>query len=144
MTAQGFDLATAPDMALEDQGTIVHLRDVTGKPLWFIPAEGQEQQPVTATIVGTYAVRYRQTMDAQAKKAAATTGAYDADVARQNQRALVAGCVLGWTGIHENGQQLACTPENVERILVKAPYIQEQLQQAMVAHERFFSRPSLS
>lgn len=50
----------------------------------------------------------------------------DAERAAMQARALAA-IVVDWEGIVWDGKPLACTPENVEMILLKAPWLRRQI-----------------
>lgn len=68
-------------------------------------------------------------------------GQTDAEKISKKMVELLAACVLSWEGFIENGVPLACTPENVMRLLTTPGYywLKEQLESALGDVARFIS-----
>jgi len=128
----GFDLGQAQaTVDREDEGIAVHIKDQTGKPMYF-----GDDEPVTWTVVGTYSKRYRKALDASATKLRQRKSD-DIAALREDALDLVAECSLGWTGFFENGAPLTFSKANALKVLKLAHWIREQIETAMEDHEGF-------
>lgn len=135
----GFDLAEAAPVAdLEDQGTLVHVRDTSGELMYYRETEEGDDLPVTIRVAGTYSTRYRRAMESQntrtlRKKNVVLTG----ELLTANRLDLIAKCVLDWQGFAKVGPP---SPENVRKVMGAAPWIREQIEQTMEDHQAFFEQ----
>ncbi len=141
----GFELSAVGNVAAtEDEGQILEIHDHRGAPLTFTAPDGTEK-PVTVRVAGTYSKVYRRAQEMLRERQirqrrAKLTGEA---VTRQSVE-LVAACILGWDGFFNAGQPLAYERENVIEVLTRAPWIREQVEEAMVDHEGFFTSSSSS
>lgn len=138
----GFDLSAAkPVAAKEDEGQTVHVHSELGEPLYY-----DGGKPVTMTVVGTYSSTYRRAEEALSNQRLKrrSRAALTAGVIRAESRSVLAACVLAWDGFMDGGKPLACTKENVVRVLEAAPWIEDQVTAAMEDHAGFFSNSSAS
>jgi hypothetical protein len=60
----------------------------------------------------------------------------------RQQLELVAASIIAWEGFTANGQPYQLTKENAIALLDKAPWIREQVEEAMGDHASFFPKPS--
>lgn len=138
----GFEISNSKSVAeREDEGTVVHIADAVGEKMFY--GEGDEKKPVTITVAGTYSATYRRATDAQRERMmkqrrAALTGE---QLAKQ-QLALVASCVLAWGGFVNNDKPFPATKENAMLLFDQAPWIREQVEEAMNDHQAFFPSSS--
>jgi hypothetical protein len=96
-------------------------------------------------VAGTYSRLYRRQLDAQRDRMLkARRAMLTAEQLTQNQIELVASCILGWDGFTNAGAPFLCTHENAVTLLTKAPWVRDQLEDAMGDHANFFSPPSTS
>lgn len=129
-----FDLSTAGSVIQrEDQGRVVKLKDEAQVPY---------DPPVTVTVVGTYSRKYKQAMETRAQ-AARKRRMSDEDAQREVLEA-TAECVIAWEGFSDNGAPMECKPSNVVKVLEKAPWIHEQIAEAMHDHAGFSKAASPS
>lgn len=122
--------AAAQEVAGEDAGIVVALRDKRGRP-YVVPGT---QKPVTIRIAGSYSTRFRRAKEAQTQRLIdrARRGKNNAnDVERANLETL-AVCILSWDGI-----PLELSVTNAMHVLTSMPWVREQLQEAQGDHEGF-------
>lgn len=118
----------------EDEGTLVHLKDVAGELLY------DGETPVTIRVAGTYSDRYRK---AQRKlkerniKAARRNEEYSADTLDEGTIALEVACIIEWS-FTANEQPFPITAANWKALIEKQPQWQDQVSAAMTDHARFF------
>jgi hypothetical protein len=130
----GFDLGGAATVAdREDAGQWVELRDANGDVLTY----GAEQS-VRVRVAGTYSKRFRRAKktqtDRQLRQRKVTL---NADQLEENSIELVSACVMEWEGFFNAGAPLSCSPDNVALVLKRAPWIRDQIEQAMDDHASF-------
>jgi hypothetical protein len=136
-TPNGFDLSTAAAVTQhEDEGQVVPIHHPDGEPALV------DGQPVTITVAGLYSKRYREKLDAQRSKAAKRRNPITGEELTRQQVELVAHCTLGWTGFTNGGQPFPHSFANAVELLVKAPWVREQLEEAMADHAGFSKRGS--
>jgi hypothetical protein len=137
-TPSGFDLGTAATRAAkEDEGQDLHVRDVDGQP-YTNPA-------FTIRVAGTYSKVYRDMVNVQRdhllrQRRTQLTG----EALSRQQLDLTAACILSWEGLTDNGQPVPHSRENAVRLLTAAPWIREQVEEAMADHAGFFGNSSPS
>lgn len=148
-----FDIAVqAKEIALEDEGKVVHILDANGDPAFYGGTEVEQSdgskvienaQPVTWTICGINSKQWRKAEAWQRKAMRVFHGREQTDAEHQEHQAeFVARCSLGNAGFGENGQPLPFTTANATKILVTLPYIRRQLEGVMGNHAGFTKRPS--
>ena len=133
---QGFRLDTASARAArEDEGVTVELLDIDGTPLTF----GDDSRPVTMRVAGSYSTVYRKAFERARDQALAKRRRSTNDEAWRQALEVNAACVLAWDGFYtDGGQPIPFTPANVLAVLEAAPWIREQVEQAITDHARFF------
>lgn len=131
---KGFDLSRAVSVGqAEDDGQVVHLRDAGGE-LEF----GDNGQPVTVTIAGSYSARYRKVQDSITQRMLKRKQlTLTPEQLMENRIELIASCVLGWTEIEDDGKPLPCTKDNAARLVRVAPWVRDQLEEAQHDHAGF-------
>lgn len=133
----GFDLSTAEQVAsTEDEGTVVELLGPDEKPYLYKDANGEEK-PVTITVAGAHSRRHRKAEEAlrnRKLKPRQMTG----QIFHEDNIEKVVACTLAWSGIADKGQPLELTRANVAMVYKRAPWILDQVQEAMNDHARFF------
>jgi hypothetical protein len=139
----GIDIGSAPAVvAREDEGQSVHIREASGELAYF-SANGGPPAPVTITVAGTYSAAYRRQLDAQRDRMLkARRNLLTADQLTANQIELVAACILAWAGFTNGGAPFPCTRDNAVLLLTKAPWVRDQLEEAMGDHAGFFATAS--
>lgn len=133
--------------AAEDAGIPVEINDLDGTPYEYQDSEGTKK--VTITVAGSYSNIHRAALRAQRDRVMAERRAK-----RLNGQALdaelielSASCCLSWVGLDGflgDGKPFPCTKENAVFLLTKAPWVLEQVQAAILDHERFFGSNSMS
>jgi hypothetical protein len=69
---------------------------------------------------------------------------WDAEEAEKDNLDLAVACTLSWSGIGWKGEDLPCTPENVQMLYTQLPWLREQVEQFITARENFFTKPPSS
>lgn len=129
----GFDLARAKEVTeREDQGRVVQIVNERGEPI-----EG-----VTMTVIGSYSTRYRRAVEARADRKFRLGRVPKPEELRAETLQMYADCVTEWTGIEDDGKPLACTPANVAKLFGLAPWVYEQVAQAVEDHAGFSAASS--
>lgn len=133
--SNGVDITKAGLAAkVEDEGLVIHVRGADGEPLYF----GEARTPVTLRVAGTYSAVYRAALNRQRDRLVKLRrGKLSGELVEEQQLELQAACVLGWEGFTMNGIPTDCRPENVKQLLVAAPWVREQVEEAMNDHEGF-------
>lgn len=143
MTEQqnGFDLSSVDQIAeAEDQGTIVHIHDVEERPMFYRDANGQEK-PVTITVTGTQSRRYRS-VEASIRRRKLKSRSLTGEALHADNIDRAAACTIAWEGILDHGQPVECNRQNAARLYKAAPWVLDQIAEAMNDHSRFFSNAS--
>lgn len=132
------EISTSKSVAeREEEGTTIHLLDEKGDYLFEADA------PVTITVVGTYSKTYRRVQNEQraknlkGRRAPLTPEQIDA---RGTEG--LAACVLGWQGFTSDGKPFPYSRDNAIALFQAAPWIREQVEEAMGDHAAFFPKPS--
>lgn len=139
---QGLNISNTRTIAeREDEGTTVHVRGADSEQLYF--QDGAERKPVTLLVAGTYSKIYRRTIDSQREKLLKQrrSSLSSEQIARQQLEA-IAACILGWEGIFNGDQALPLNKENAITLLESAPWVREQVEEAMNDHAAFFTNSS--
>jgi hypothetical protein len=131
----GFDFAAVAAVSeREDQGVEFHVHDHLGNPLY------DDGEPVTMTVAGSYSNVYRDADRAFKRrrwKGSPTPEAIEA--ARED--AVLAPCVLEWSGFKDGGKPVPCSREYAVKAL-RTPWIRAQFDNAMWDHAGFFEGSS--
>lgn len=134
----GFELDDAlPVEKMEDKGIEVELLDLNGEWITYKGDNGTVEN-VTMKVVGTYSQRYRRAQETQTTKTLRKRSSSNLGRDLGERRVeLVASCVLSWNGFFHKGTPIAFGRNNVIKVLEAAPWIREQLENAMENHEAF-------
>lgn len=136
MSSIGFDItAMAAEVELEDEGAWVEIEDLSGTPLTFPDAEGNEQ-PVAIKIAGRNSKRYRR-LEEQQNRRRLDRKKVNTDTFKERLKDLAIACTLDWRGIGDKGAQLECTTHNVRMLYELHPWIMDQVVTAQDDHELF-------
>ena len=137
----GFDIGgnAKEQVALEDEGVVVHITNANGEPLYF-----GDKQPVTITVAGTYSKRYREAERAVTSRRFKGNRTPDIDAIRKEALNLTAECVLAWDGFFDGGKVLECSKANVVKVLDGFPWVLQQVEVAMGDHAGFSRAVSAS
>lgn len=130
----------------EEQGTTVHLKDENGE-LQFYPegVERAKQKPVTITVVGTYSKTFRKARkDQRDKNLKRGRVALTADSLEKQEIEVIASCITGWEGLTSGTEEFVFKTENAILLLTTAPWIREQVEEAMGDHQGFSTARSQS
>lgn len=140
-----FDLDGPGATQGQDEGTVVHIEDVLGKPMYYgeETPENPNGKPVTITVAGTYSRRYRRIEDQirrRPMKARKITGEkfYDEMIEK------VVGCTIAWEGFAMGAQPVLLNDHNAEKLYKNFPWVLDQVVEAMAESERFFAKDSTS
>ncbi len=129
------DIQTIDDVAREDEGTLVMVKD----------AAGEEQDGVTILVAGTYSTAYRKAVSAQRDRMLRQRrGNLTGEQLERQQLELVAACIIEWDGFTSNGQPFPLSKDNAITLLTRAPWIREQVEEAMSDHASYFTKPAAS
>ena len=118
----------------EEEGTVVEIRD----------ASGELAPGVSITVVGAYSDTYRKSQAANRDKMLKSRGRMEASALEQQSIDTIARCIKGWEGFTSEGKPFPFTRENAVALLTNAPWIREQLDEAIHDHAGFFSKPLAS
>ncbi len=116
----------------EEEGTEVEVRDVAG----------EVEAGVTITVVGTYSTTYRKAQSQNRDKFLKQRGKIDSDMIEKQSVETTARCIKAWKGFTSNGQDFPYTKDNAVLLLTNAPWIREQVEEAMNDHAAYFPKPS--
>ncbi len=116
----------------EEEGTEIEVRDVAG---------GVEEG-VTITVVGTYSATHRKAQNQNRDRFLKQRGKIDSDMIEKQSVETTARCIKAWRGFTSDGKDFPCTRENAIAMLTNAPWIREQVEEAMNDHAAFFPTPS--
>lgn len=140
----GLTLSTAAtSAAAEDAGVVVPMRDAAGAPLTY----GADARPVTFTVAGTYSGLYRRAEREFTARITKQRTRHDELATALDRRGLVlaAACVTTWEGVFTDAdetQPLPLSPANAEAVFAVAPWIFDQVWEAMTDHAGFSKRAS--
>ncbi len=127
--------------AREDAGTTIHLRDAANAKMY----QADEKTPITALVAGSYSSRYRRAQEANRDKAVKRRAPLDGDQLDEQARELLAACIISWDGVaDDDGQPIPFSKKNAVDLLARAPWIREQIENAVFDHAAFFRQPSAS
>jgi hypothetical protein len=137
---QGFDLqAAAPVVDLEEQGTCIELTMPDGEPMVY----GEDNRPVTIRVAGTYSRRYKKAERGLANDALARKRKKMSDDEQDTRlMKLAAACVISWDGVFNAGEPLPCNEDTCVKVFAAAPWVYQQVLEAMQDHARFFTTSS--
>ena len=128
------EISTSKSVAeREEEGIVIDVRD----------ASGEVEPGVTITVVGTYSQTYRKAQNANRDKWLKQRR-MDGDALEERSLETTAKCIKAWTGFTSEGKPFPYTKENAIALLSGAPWIREQVEEAMNDHAGFFPKPSAS
>lgn len=141
-----FDLSKAKTVTQrEDAGTVVHVRDEAGNPLFF--GDEKNRNPITITVAGEYS-RVARSHAEKARRQSSRE--LNRGVTKDDSDFLedlidrVAACTLSWQGIADGDKPLECNPANAKRLYTEAPWVYNDVWAAHRDHARFFGDGSRS
>ncbi len=121
----------------EDEGTVVHVKDVTGEPQYL------DGKPVTIAVAGTYSSTYRKAVAANRDKwLKRRSQTLDGEHLDKQALETTVACIKGWDGFTAGESPFPFTKANALVLLEGAPWIREQVESAMGDHESFFKPAS--
>jgi hypothetical protein len=116
----------------EEEGTTIDIRD----------ASGELEQGVSITVVGTYSATYRKAQASNRDKfLKQRRGNLDGDALEAQSIETTAKCIKGWSGFTSDSKPFPYTKENAIALLTNAPWLREQVEEAMNDHASFFPKP---
>jgi hypothetical protein len=116
----------------EDEGITIDIRD----------ASGEVEKGVSITVVGTYSKTYRKVQSENRDKfLKQRRNSLDGDSLEAQSIETTAKCIKGWTGFTSAGENFPYSKENAIALLTNAPWIREQVEEAMNDHSAFFPKP---
>lgn len=122
-----------------EEPTRVMLRHASGETLYTMAVGAKDADPVPAyaDVVGKLSKAYRRVEQAQADRmlrrrqtSLTAEGLAEAEIER------LSACVVGWN-LTDNGAELPCTSQNVRAVMSTAPWIKEEIAQAVGDTARF-------
>jgi len=136
----GFDLEKQAEQAkLEDKGIDVHIHGVDEKPL-FYEKDGQ-QFPVIINVSGAHSSQYRRVEQALRRRKLKPKN-FTGELIYEDTIEKAAACTNGWEGFFINGKPIDPTPHNIKEVYKRAPWVLDQVTEAMHDHQSFFSNSS--
>jgi hypothetical protein len=122
------DLNTiATETDADETGQVVPLLDRMDEP--YVDAKGH---PCTVTVLGAYAKPVRAAQDANLRRMLKRRSTKSSPEDVQDSRLAVAvAAVTAWSGIEAEGKPVPFAPANVRALLVAAPWLLEQVEEAM-------------
>ena len=137
MSSNGFDLDAQLELAKqEDEGTDVHIHGVDEEPLYY-QGENGERQPVIIRVAGAHSQRYRRAEE-RIRKRKLKPNKFTGELIHTDNVEKVAECTLSWKGIHAGGEPVEMTIPNARQIYKRAPWVLDQILEAMNEPTNFF------
>ena len=126
----------ATEASHEDDGQTLTLEDREGQPY---------DPPATIVVAGSYS-KHCRTAEARFDRELARSGRrkLPEDFTLQRRIQVAAACILSWDGIVADGAVVPCTRENAIALLSCAPWVREQVEEAMNDHAGFSKTASSS
>lgn len=126
------EISTSKSVAeREEEGITIDIKD----------ASGEIEPGVSITVVGTYSATYRKAQSQNRDKFLKQRGGVDGETLETRSLELTAKCIKGWKGFTSDGKDFPYTKENAIALLSGAPWIREQVEEAMNDHQSFFTKP---
>ena len=124
-------------VAADEEGAVVIIYQRNGDP--YLAADGSES---TMTVLGSESKKYKAAKRNTTKRMLnrRRTMLEPEDIERNRINQAVAG-VVDWHGWDDGKKDLACTPEDVAKVL-KHDHILEQVEAAIMGHADFFTQNS--
>lgn len=138
-TQSGIRFSTLSEQsAREDEGQRVAITLPDGSPATYTSDAG-EAKPVTVTVRGTYSSAYRRALeDQRGRNARLRATQVTGKLLMRNQIEAVVASMAAWDGFFDDaGQPVPLGPESASEVLEKAPWIREQIEEAMNDHAGF-------
>jgi hypothetical protein len=126
------EISTSKNVAeREEEGITIDIKD----------ASGEKEPGVQITVAGTYSATYRKAQSQNRDKFLKQRGGLDGDTLETRSLELTAKCIKSWKGFTSDGKEFPCTKDNAIALLSGAPWIREQVEEAMNDHASFFPKP---
>lgn len=133
-TMNGFDIQAQKAAAdQEDAGTVVHIHDLDGRPMYY---GGNEDKPVTITTAGIHSSRYRKVEAAQRRRPLKPRK-LTPEAIREDAIERAAACALAWDGFFDGDVAVECNRHNVAEVYRACSWVLDQVAEAMDDHVRF-------
>jgi hypothetical protein len=113
----------------EDEGTVVHVMDENGKPLF------EDGEPVTITVAGSYSRIYRRVEEQIRKRPLRKK--LTSEVFYEDTMEKTIACTLAWQGFKADGKPFELTRPNAHALYDNCPWIYDQVVEAMNDHALF-------
>lgn len=139
--SDGFDFgAVAAAAAAEDEGTVVHIHDRLGKPMYY--TQGGEEHPVIIRTAGKYSQRFRRKELEIRRRPIKAGRKLTAETFYEDAIEKAAACAISWEGFTNGGAEFECNARNAAALYSADPNVFEQVSEAMDDPSRFFETPS--
>jgi hypothetical protein len=124
--------------ARNDEGAAIAVKDENGDP--YMAGDGTT--PVMITVVGPYSERIRAVRERQQKRLLKKARKeLTPEEIHERQIEVATAAIIDWAGFEaEDGTPIPFTPENAREVLTAAPWIQDQVEEAVNAHASFFGK----
>ena len=123
-----FDLAKLDTAKVAEEGAELHVAH---------PTTG-EDLGITITLIGTDSKTFRDISKSRATASLKKkTREIDLDQNESDAVELLAKCTKGWTGITENGKEVAFSDDNAVQIYTKYLWLREQIDRFMADRSNF-------
>ena len=140
--SQGFDIQQQAELAKEeDKGIDVHIHGVDEKPLYYM--DGDVQKPVTINVSGVHSEKHRR-VEAMLRKRKLKPNQFTGQFVYEDAIERAAACTNDWQGFFADGKVVPFSQANVREVYKRAPWVHDQIAEAMNDHSRFFGNASNS
>ena len=130
----------------ENEGIDVHIRSAKEKPLYYKDAKG-DLRPVLWRVAGSHSDHYKRA-EKTLRQRKLSKKSFTGEVIYEDSIEKAAACVLSWEGMFSRRSadgplvEVPFTPHNVKQVLVRCPWVLEDVQHAMQDHASFFGNGS--
>jgi hypothetical protein len=134
------DISTIQQQAAqEDEAAVVTVLQPDGEPY----RKPDSEEAVTISVLGGYSKRVRAARDQQTRRMIKEKRIkLEPEDLRRHRVEIAVAAIAGWDGWTADGQPFPFTPENAETLLTAAPWILDQIEDAINGHARFFKSSS--
>lgn len=118
------DLSALDTTTLADEGVDMEILGVDGTVL-----RDEAGNAITIKLLGADSdkVRKRQRMEIDKRLKRGNRAKSSAAEIEENGIDLLVFCTVGWSGVKFQGQELACTPDNVRKLYTALPALRDQV-----------------
>lgn len=139
----GFDIEVQKkNREIEDEGVFVHLIGLDDMPMMYEDDDG-ELQPVGVTVAGDHSNRARA-FDKEVRRRKITSKSLTGARLHEDNVERAARCTIDWQGFFSGKQKVEFSLHNVRTVYQEAPWVLEQVTEAMRDSSRFFGTKSSS